>query len=95
MTNPSTLHSGATRWSVLFLALFAGIFGAFQNGKMPAALPTLTAELGLTLVEAGYTDIEEVRTAEEDLMFSLPKELRQDNSGKRDERALGGRVSRT
>lgn len=46
--------SPATRWSVLFLALFAGIFGAFQNGKMPAALPTLTAELGLTLVEAGW-----------------------------------------
>ncbi|MFO0986707.1 MAG: MFS transporter [Alphaproteobacteria bacterium] len=46
--------SAATRWSVLFLALFAGIFGAFQNGKMPAALPTLTAELGLTLVEAGW-----------------------------------------
>ena len=43
--------SGAgTRWGVLFLALFAGIFGAFQNGKMPAALPTLTGELGLTLV---------------------------------------------
>jgi MFS family permease len=44
----------ATRWNVLFLALFAGIFGAFQNGKMPAALPTLTTELGLTLVEAGW-----------------------------------------
>ncbi len=46
--------SAATRWNVLFLALFAGIFGAFQNGKMPAALPTLTADLGLTLVEAGW-----------------------------------------
>ena len=46
--------TSATRWSILFLALFAGIFGAFQNGKMPAALPTLTAELGLTLVEAGW-----------------------------------------
>lgn len=46
--------SSTTRWGVLFLALFAGIFGAFQNGKMPAALPTLTAELELTLVEAGW-----------------------------------------
>ncbi len=46
--------SGGTRWNVLFLALFAGIFGAFQNGKLPAALPTLTSELGLTLVEAGW-----------------------------------------
>ena len=35
----------------------------------------------------------EVKTAEEDLMFSLPKELRKD-PGKQDERALGGRVSR-
>ena len=32
-----------------------------------------------------------VRTAEEDLMFSLPKELRTDTSGRRDARALGGR----
>ena len=40
---------------------------------------------------AGYRDVEEVRTAEEDLIFSLPKELRQDASGKRDSRALGGR----
>jgi MFS family permease len=50
----STADAGATRWNVLFLALFAGIFGAFQNGKMPAALPTLTSDLGLTLVEAGW-----------------------------------------
>jgi len=43
-----------TRWSILFLALFAGIFGAFQAGKMPASLPALSADLGLTLVEAGW-----------------------------------------
>ena len=43
------------------------------------------------LAAAGYRDVEEVRTAEEDLMFSLPKELRQDLAGKRDDRALGGR----
>lgn len=41
---------------------------------------------------AGYRDVEQVRTAEEDLMFSLPKELRQDASGRRDGRALGGRA---
>ena len=46
--------AATTRWGILFLALFAGVFGAFQNGKMPAALPTLTADLGLTLVEAGF-----------------------------------------
>ena len=28
------------------------------------------------LADAGYADVEEVRTAEEDLIFSLPKELR-------------------
>ena len=36
---------------------------------------------------------EEVKTAEEDLQFSLPKELRQDAAGRRDARALGGRVT--
>lgn len=39
------------------------------------------------LADAGYTDVEEVETAREDLMFSLPKELRVDG----DARALGGR----
>ena len=37
------------------------------------------------------SDVEEVKTAEEDLMFSLPKELRKDITGKQDARALGGR----
>lgn len=60
-----------------------------------ASVPeVLVREVLQTLDEAGYADVEEVRTAEEDLMFSLPKELRQDIAGKRDERALGGRVSR-
>ncbi|WP_271175741.1 4-hydroxy-3-methylbut-2-enyl diphosphate reductase [Leifsonia poae] len=40
---------------------------------------------------AGYGDVQEVKTAEEDLMFSLPKELRKDLTGKQDTRALGGR----
>ena len=51
----------------------------------------LVQEVLAELSGAGYRDVEEVRTAEEDLMFSLPKELRQDSSGRRDERALGGR----
>ncbi|GAA2529205.1 4-hydroxy-3-methylbut-2-enyl diphosphate reductase [Microbacterium mitrae] len=51
----------------------------------------LVQEVLAELAGAGYADVEEVRTAEEDLMFSLPKELRQDASGRRDERALGGR----
>ncbi len=60
-----------------------------------ASVPEVLVEEVLTaLAEAGYGDVDEVRTAEEDLMFSLPKELRQDVSGQRDERALGGRVGR-
>jgi len=44
------------------------------------------------LAEAGYREVDEVRTAEEDLQFSLPKELRKDASGNTDERALGGHL---
>jgi 4-hydroxy-3-methylbut-2-enyl diphosphate reductase len=51
----------------------------------------LVQELLLALSDAGYGDVAEVKTAEEDLMFSLPKELRKDLAGNRDERALGGR----
>jgi 4-hydroxy-3-methylbut-2-enyl diphosphate reductase len=57
-----------------------------------ASVPdVLVQEVLTSLADAGYRDVEEVRTAEEDLMFSLPKELRQDSAGRRDERALGGR----
>jgi 4-hydroxy-3-methylbut-2-enyl diphosphate reductase len=57
-----------------------------------ASVPdVLVQEVLAELDGAGYRDVEEVRTAEEDLMFSLPKELRQDSAGRRDERALGGR----
>ncbi|MFB7251931.1 4-hydroxy-3-methylbut-2-enyl diphosphate reductase [Microbacterium sp. NPDC056234] len=61
-----------------------------------ASVPeVLVREVLEALSGAGYADVEEVRTAEEDLMFSLPKELRQDAAGQRDARALGGRVSET
>ncbi|GAB2851281.1 4-hydroxy-3-methylbut-2-enyl diphosphate reductase [Microbacterium insulae] len=57
-----------------------------------ASVPeVLVQEVLSDLAGAGYRDVEEIRTAEEDLMFSLPKELRQDASGRRDDRALGGR----
>ncbi len=57
-----------------------------------ASVPeVLVQEVLAAVAEAGYRDVSEVRTAEEDLMFSLPKELRSDASGKRDARALGGR----
>ena len=58
-----------------------------------ASVPeVLVQEVLAELAAAGYGDVEDVRTAEEDLMFSLPKELRQDAAGRRDERALGGRA---
>ena len=57
-----------------------------------ASVPeVLVREVLASLAEAGYADIEEVVTAEEDLMFSLPKELRVDADGNPDERGLGGR----
>jgi 4-hydroxy-3-methylbut-2-en-1-yl diphosphate reductase len=52
----------------------------------------LVKELLEALADAGYGEVSEVKTAEEDLMFSLPKELRRDLAGNRDARALGGRA---
>ena len=58
-----------------------------------ASVPeVLVQEVLDDLAGAGYRDVEQVKTAEEDLMFSLPKELRKDITGKQDARALGGRV---
>lgn len=57
-----------------------------------ASVPeVLVREVLDDLADAGYRDVEEVKTAEEDLQFSLPKELRRDAQGNPDERALGGR----
>ncbi|WP_158868046.1 4-hydroxy-3-methylbut-2-enyl diphosphate reductase [Leifsonia sp. AG29] len=57
-----------------------------------ASVPeVLVQEVLSDLADAGYADVAEVKTAEEDLMFSLPKELRKDVTGKQDARALGGR----
>ena len=57
-----------------------------------ASVPeVLVQELLDDLAEAGYADVQAVLTAEEDLVFSLPKELRAGASGATDERALGGR----
>ena len=58
-----------------------------------ASVPeVLVQELLDDLADAGYADVEAAVTAEEDLVFSLPKELRTDAAGQRDARALGGRV---
>ncbi len=60
-----------------------------------ASVPeVLVGDVLAELAGAGYAEVTEVRTAEEDLMFSLPKELRRDDSGRRTDRALGGRVGR-
>lgn len=57
-----------------------------------ASVPELLVQEVLDeLADAGYQDVQQVVTAEEDLMFSLPKELRGDASGSPDERGLGGR----
>ncbi|GAA2583732.1 4-hydroxy-3-methylbut-2-enyl diphosphate reductase [Microbacterium sp. SORGH_AS 862] len=57
-----------------------------------ASVPeVLVQEVLDVLAGAGYADVAEVRTAEEDLIFSLPKELRRDASGATDARARGGR----
>jgi 4-hydroxy-3-methylbut-2-enyl diphosphate reductase len=59
-----------------------------------ASVPeVLVQEVLEELAGAGYRDVEQIRTAEEDLMFSLPKELRHDTAGRRDDRALGGRTA--
>ena len=68
-----------------------GTVGVTSGASVPEVLVQEVLE---ALAEAGYGDVSEVRTAEEDLMFSLPKELRQDAAGQRDGRALGGRTSR-
>jgi 4-hydroxy-3-methylbut-2-enyl diphosphate reductase len=63
--------------------------GVTSGASVPERLVTA---LLARLAELGYGTVEEVRTAEEDLVFSLPRELRRDASGARDPRALGGRV---
>ncbi|WP_336712459.1 4-hydroxy-3-methylbut-2-enyl diphosphate reductase [Arthrobacter sp. USHLN218] len=61
-----------------------------------ASVPeVLVREVLALLAEYGYADVEEVVTAEEDILFSLPKELRATLKEKGDvSRGLGGRGSR-
>jgi len=67
----------------------AATVGVTSGASVPEVL---VQELLEDLAEAGYAEVQTVQTAEEDLMFSLPRELRTDPSGNRDARALGGRA---
>ncbi|MGF3056671.1 4-hydroxy-3-methylbut-2-enyl diphosphate reductase [Microbacterium sp. YY-01] len=57
--------------------------GVTSGASVPEVLVRQVLDV---LDDAGYSDVEEIRTAEEDLIFSLPKELRGDG-------ARGGRSS--
>jgi 4-hydroxy-3-methylbut-2-enyl diphosphate reductase len=66
----------------------AGTVGVSSGASVPERL---VQDLLATLASHGFGSVEEVRTAEEDLVFSLPRELRRTASGAQDPRALGGR----
>ncbi|WP_282852922.1 4-hydroxy-3-methylbut-2-enyl diphosphate reductase [Gulosibacter sediminis] len=59
--------------------------GVTSGASVPEVLVQETID---ALATAGYGDVDEVQTAVEDLMFSLPKELRKDLE--HDDRGLGG-----
>lgn len=67
------------------------VVGVTSGASVPEVL---VQEVLQDLADAGYGDVSQVVTAEEDLMFSLPKELRKDANGNPDERGLGGRTRR-
>jgi 4-hydroxy-3-methylbut-2-enyl diphosphate reductase len=68
-----------------------GIVGVTSGASVPEVL---VQEVLDDLADAGYSDVDRIVTAEEDLMFSLPRELRTDAEGNPDDRGLGGRVRR-
>ncbi|MFM6974842.1 MAG: 4-hydroxy-3-methylbut-2-enyl diphosphate reductase [Agromyces sp.] len=64
----------------------ASTIGVTSGASVPEEL---VDEVLRDLADAGYHEVAEVKTAEEDLMFSLPRELRKELVD--DERAVGGR----
>ena len=45
-----------SRWGVIVIAIAAGIVAAVQVGKVPPLITLLQAELGITLVAAGWLE---------------------------------------
>ncbi|HEV7849592.1 MAG TPA: 4-hydroxy-3-methylbut-2-enyl diphosphate reductase [Mycetocola sp.] len=62
--------------------------GVTSGASVPEVLVTEVLE---SLASAGYRDVHEVKTAEEDLIFSLPKELRTSLKGANANRSSDGR----
>ena len=44
----------APHWGVVAVALIAGVIAAGHVGKLPPALPSIRAELGMDIVTAGW-----------------------------------------
>jgi cyanate permease len=53
-TTQSSVSIVTTRWVIIATTLFAGIIAAGHVGKLPPALPSIRAELGLDLVTASW-----------------------------------------
>lgn len=51
---PNRTTPTGTRWGIVWLAVTAGFVAAMQVGKVPPALPTLRAELSLSMVAGGW-----------------------------------------
>ncbi|MBT5898445.1 MAG: MFS transporter, partial [Rhodospirillaceae bacterium] len=54
MADAASAQLERSRWDVIAVAIAAGIVAAVQVGKVPPLIPLLQAELGLSLVAAGW-----------------------------------------
>lgn len=54
MAHPIDAASSQSRWGIVLIAISAGIVAAVQVGKVPPLITQLQAELGLTLLAAGW-----------------------------------------
>ena len=53
-SGPTADAETPTRWTIVALAIGAGVIAGLQVGKVPPAIPEMRAELGLSLVTAGW-----------------------------------------